>query len=56
MAEKHGEELEENFQIQEIEEIIFVANENMKNQSYGFFIKPVLKCTSSKFLNVLIDS
>ena len=36
MAEEHGEELEENFQIQEIEEIIFVANENMKNQSYGF--------------------
>ena len=29
MDEEHGEELEENFQIQEIEEIIFVANEKI---------------------------
>ena len=35
MAEELGEELEENYQIEEIEEIIFVANENMKNQSHG---------------------
>ena len=34
MAEELGEELEENYQIEEIEEIIFVANENMKNQSH----------------------
>jgi len=34
MAENLGEELEENYQIEEIEEIIFVANENMKNQSH----------------------
>ena len=34
MAENLGEELEENYKIEEIEEIIFVANENMKNQSH----------------------
>ena len=34
MAENLGEELEENYQIEEIEKIIFVANENMKNQSH----------------------
>ena len=34
MAEEYGEELEENYQIEEIEKIIFVANENSKNQSH----------------------
>ena len=34
MAGNLGEELDENYKIEEIEEIIFVANENMKNQSH----------------------
>ena len=34
MAEELGEELEENYQIGEIEEIISIANENTKNQSH----------------------